>query len=159
MLAAAAISGAGPTGQASDIPLLSAIVLPPGVTFPKRIDTPTPTPTHVYYPPLAIRCGMTGTATVELLVAPDGSVGSAKVVSSTGYTVLDTASLNVASQFHYSPATKDGAAIPARIDVALNWKQPVVPGVSQECTLPASAFTNGTPPAGSSDTLSHELGH
>ena len=153
VLAALASSSTGLTGQTNDIPLLSAFALPPGVTFPKKIETPAPL--QAYYPPLAIRCGMTGTATVELLVAADGSVASAKIVSSTGYNVLDSASLNAASQFHYSPATKDRAAIPARIDVALNWQLqgPLRPGVSQKCTLPASAFTNGTPPNGSPDQV------
>jgi TonB family protein len=151
MLAASAISGIGPTGQASDIPLVSAANPPPGLTFPKKIEPPTPIQPH--YPPLAIRCGMTGTATLELLVAADGSVGGAKIVSSTGYTALDSASLDVTRQFRYTPATMNGVAVPVRVNVVQNWEFAggLLPG--QSCTLPASAFTNGTPPPGSPDKI------
>lgn len=149
VLAALAVGGAGPTGQASDVPLLSYKSLPPGVIFPKRIG-PLP---QMQYPPVAIRCGMTGTATVELLVTAEGSVGEAKIISSTGYTLLDAASLSVLGQSQYSPATKDGIPIPVRIDVTQQWELRGRSSFSMSCSLPASAFTNGVPPDGSPDTV------
>ncbi|MGH6877914.1 MAG: energy transducer TonB [Rhizomicrobium sp.] len=138
MLVGLAIGGAGPMDQPNDIPLLSYNSLPPGVTYPTRIG-PLP---RTYYPALAVRCGLSGTATVELLVNADGSVGSAKITSSSGYTVLDAATLDQANQFRYSPATKDGVPMPARIDIHQKW---IGPRYHEHCTLPASALTNGAP--------------
>jgi TonB family protein len=141
-----AIGGTGPIDQTSDIPLIARGNLPQGIIYPVRIG-PLP---RIYYPPLAVRCGMTGTATVELLVNADGSVGSTKITSSTGYTVLDAATVEQANQFRYSPATKDGVPIPVRIEVVQKW---IGPRGYQHCTLPASAFTTGAPPTGSPDEI------
>lgn len=66
------------------------------------------------YPPAAAEQGLTAQVTVELLIAPDGTVQEAKVVQPAGHG-FDEAALAAARQLLFNPATQDGAPIPARI--------------------------------------------
>jgi periplasmic protein TonB len=61
------------------------------------------------YPPSDIRAGNTGTADIEIYVLPDGRVGDARIVKSTGFPALDQSALDEARRrWRLTPATRDG---------------------------------------------------
>lgn len=58
------------------------------------------------YPPYALRNHYEGTVTITLTVAPSGAVTSAKVLKTSGFTVLDEAALDaVRNQWRFPPGT------------------------------------------------------
>jgi periplasmic protein TonB len=61
------------------------------------------------YPPSEIRAGNTGTADIEVYVLPNGRVGDARIVKSTGFPALDESALDEAKRkWRLTPATRDG---------------------------------------------------
>lgn len=61
------------------------------------------------YPPADVRAGNTGTAEIEVYVLPNGRVGDARVVKSSGYESLDRSALDEARRkWRLAPATRDG---------------------------------------------------
>jgi protein TonB len=61
------------------------------------------------YPADAIRAGSTGTTDIEVYVLPNGRVGDARIVKSTGFESLDRSALEEAKRkWRLAPATKDG---------------------------------------------------
>jgi protein TonB len=61
------------------------------------------------YPPGEIRAGNTGTADIEIYVLPNGRVGDARIVKSTGFPALDQSALDEARRkWRLTPATRDG---------------------------------------------------
>ena len=56
-----------------------------------------------------IRAGNTGTADIEVYVLPNGRVGDARIVKSTGFEALDRSALEEAKRkWRLAPATRDG---------------------------------------------------
>ena len=67
--------------------------------------------TQPYYPPGEIRAGNEGNADIEVYVLPNGRVGDARIVRSTGHPRLDQAALEEARKnWRLIPATRDGVA-------------------------------------------------
>jgi protein TonB len=63
------------------------------------------------YPQADIREGNEGSAIVEIFVRPDGRIGDARIVKSTGFASLDRATLEEARRnWRMKPATRDGVA-------------------------------------------------
>jgi periplasmic protein TonB len=61
------------------------------------------------YPPFDVRNGNTGTAEIEVYVMPNGRVGNARIVKSTGFASLDQSALDEAKRrWRLAPATRDG---------------------------------------------------
>jgi periplasmic protein TonB len=61
------------------------------------------------YPPSEIRAGHTGSADIEVYVLPNGRVGDARIVKTTGYDALDRSALEEAKRkWRLVPATRDG---------------------------------------------------
>jgi len=61
------------------------------------------------YPPFDVRNGNTGTADIEIYVLPNGRVGDARIVKSTGFDSLDRSALEEAKRkWRLAPATRDG---------------------------------------------------
>ena len=61
------------------------------------------------YPPEMIRLGAQGSVEVELFVQPDGRVGDARIVKSSGYDAFDRNTLDEAKRsWRLMPATRDG---------------------------------------------------
>jgi len=61
------------------------------------------------YPPSDVRAGNTGTADIEVYVLPNGRVGDARIVKSTGFASLDQSAMTEAKRkWRLTPATKDG---------------------------------------------------
>lgn len=64
------------------------------------------------YPPDAIRQGNEGSAIVEIYVLPNGHIGDARIVKSTGFESLDRATLAEARRnWRMKPATKNGVPV------------------------------------------------
>jgi periplasmic protein TonB len=65
------------------------------------------------YPPEMIRQGAQGAVEVEVFVQPDGRVGDARIVRSSGYDAFDRNTLEEAKRrWRLIPATSDGVATP-----------------------------------------------
>jgi len=61
------------------------------------------------YPPSAVRAGNVGSAEIEIYVLPDGRVGDARLIKSTGFDALDRSTLDEAKRkWRLKPATRDG---------------------------------------------------
>jgi len=66
------------------------------------------------YPPEALAAGVEGTVVMQLYVDDKGHVQHVHVVSSPGFG-LDAAAVAAAQQFHFKPATADGAPVPSQV--------------------------------------------
>ena len=96
-----------------------------GVAHAQPPDDAQPTPPSVEppaliefveapYPPEAETAGIEGGVVLEILIAADGTVAEASVVEPAGHG-FDEAALAAARQFRFTPARRDGVAVPARI--------------------------------------------
>jgi protein TonB len=83
---------------------------------PQYQETPKPA-----YPALARRMGYQGTVELELLVAVEGTVGAARLVRSSGYTLLDSAALKAVRVWRFEPGTRDGQQVAMWIKVPVNF--------------------------------------
>ncbi len=75
----------------------------------------------LYYPALAVRLSLEGTVTVGFTVTAQGAVTNVGIISSSGSSVLDDASVACVSQFQYKPATRNGQPIEVPWKVVINW--------------------------------------
>jgi protein TonB len=67
------------------------------------------------YPPVALRIGAEGKVTLRLIVLPDGRVGQADIVASSGRQDLDEAAQQwIVGHWTYKPALRDGEAAPGQ---------------------------------------------
>ena len=77
-----------------------------------RVDPRRPL-SQPMYPPEMIRLGAQGAVDVELLVQPDGRVGDARIVRTSGFDAFDRNTLDEAKRrWRLVPATRDGVAVP-----------------------------------------------
>jgi protein TonB len=87
----------------------SAVVQPEIVGV--RIDPRNPL-SQPPYPPGMVRQGNQGTVDLEVYVLPNGRVGDARVIKSTGWDELDRSAVAEAKRYwRLVPATRDGVAI------------------------------------------------
>lgn len=63
------------------------------------------------YPARSIRLGQEGTVEVEVEVLADGRIGEVRILTSSGYRLLDQAALKAARKGRYKPALRDDHAI------------------------------------------------
>jgi protein TonB len=88
----------------------SAVVEP--VIQGPRVDPRRPLSQPVY-PPEMIRLGAQGSVDVELFVQPDGRVGDARIVKTSGFDAFDRNTLEEARRrWRLAPAMRDGVAVP-----------------------------------------------
>jgi protein TonB len=67
------------------------------------------------YPPVALRTGAEGKVTLRLIVLPDGRVGQADIVATSGRQDLDEAAQQwIVGHWTYKPALRDGQATPSQ---------------------------------------------
>lgn len=78
----------------------------------------------VPYPPEALRRGQEGTAVLLVEVAADGSVRSAKVSSSSGYSSLDQAAVAAVLGWKFNPAKSGGVPVDGHAFVPVVFKAP-----------------------------------
>ena len=65
------------------------------------------------YPPKMLRQGKTGTVVVQLVVEKDGSVSSVDIIGGSGQPEFDRAVMQVAYQWTFVPATRNGRPVRA----------------------------------------------
>jgi periplasmic protein TonB len=76
-----------------------------------------------YYPAIAVRLNHEGSTTVTVHIGADGAVQSVDVGTSSGYSDLDQAAIQcVTSQWHFSPATENGAPVASTKQYRIVWK-------------------------------------
>ena len=88
--------------EASRIPTRDVVFVPP-----KRL-----TPSRPPYPPTLKTQGIEGDVVVRVQIAADGSVSSVSIVQSSGHAAFDATARQAARAERFSPATRDGEAIP-----------------------------------------------
>ena len=95
---------------------------------PPPIIPPRPGPRNVVdpnqdYPPISVRLQEEGRVQLAITVAADGTCKDAQVVTSSGKTRLDEASVNLCKRkFRWTPATQAGAPIEARVNMNVTWQ-------------------------------------
>ncbi len=139
ILSAMLLGGTASADETVEPMLLSSQNLPQGVTAPEIIKSSR----IIDYVPGAVRAGLTGKVTLELLISESGEVSKAKITKTTGYTWLDQTALQSAKLWKYNPATRNGEKISSRIEVAIDFKST---SDAPDTYLPPSAYTSGLPP-------------
>ena len=96
---------------------------PPVATVPDRAAAAiAETHTSPPYPTLARRLGAQGKVMLRLTVLPDGAVGKAEVVTSSGRQDLDQAAAQwITGHWTYKPAIRDGAPAAAQVLAAVQF--------------------------------------
>jgi TonB family protein len=88
-----------------------------GVTPPKVISEVKPS-----YTEQAMRARITGEVLLECVVKVDGTVGEVKVARSLDATYgLDASAVEAVRQWRFSPAAKNGIAVPAVVQISLSF--------------------------------------
>jgi protein TonB len=76
-----------------------------------------------YYPAIAVRLNHEGNTVLTVHIGADGSVTSADVTGPSGFSDLDQAAVQcVTAQWHFSPATSNGAPIESTKQYRIVWK-------------------------------------
>ena len=88
-------------------------------TDPKPLETPSPR-----YPAALADTGISGTAVVDIVVLPDGSVGDPKIKSA-DHEALGDAAVTAIKQWRFTPATVDGAPVERKVSVPFQFSAPV----------------------------------
>jgi protein TonB len=73
------------------------------------------------YPTEAEKTGLEGDVWLKALVASDGSVAKAEIVTSSGHEVLDKAALAAAKECRYKPALQDGQPVAVWISYKISF--------------------------------------
>jgi len=119
-----------------DTPGQITAVPPPGaaggtdpVQLPPPLSALTParaiarTHTIPAYPPIAARLNEQGSVRLRLDIDEQGAVIDAEVLTSSGYTALDSAAVTwVKTHWRYAPALRDGAPIPASTEAVVTFR-------------------------------------
>ena len=101
------------------VPLAFAVTVNAASTTPKPIETPSPV-----YPDALIDTGRKGTATIEIIVKPDGSVANAQVKSADHEAFGEAARVAI-EKWRFEAATVDGAPVEKRVTVPFTFVPPV----------------------------------
>jgi len=80
------------------------------------LDNPKPP-----YPPAARRLKLQGSATVRVMVSPEGRPKSVRLENSSGARILDEAALAAVQQWTFVPARRGNKAVAAEVDVPVRF--------------------------------------
>lgn len=96
-----------PTQKSDATPKVSggASTAPSGVSAPSLIGQMNPA-----YPRRSRERGEEGDVELEFSVSADGHASEVKIISSSGYKLLDESAINAVTMGQFSPAKKDGVA-------------------------------------------------
>lgn len=89
----------------------------PADTAPVATTMPQPA-----YPEAARKAGIEGKAILEVTVGADGAVLGANLVESSGIGSLDTAALQAVATAQFTPATRAGKPVEAKVTVPYQFK-------------------------------------
>ena len=107
-----------PSAEVTEAPSTASSTLPVYITDPDYRSPPRP-PT---YPQRAVRFGQEGTAMVRAQLSERGDVIDVELRESSGHALLDKAALNAVRQWLFKPATRDGRAVLATVDLPVHFK-------------------------------------
>ncbi|MDE1172262.1 MAG: energy transducer TonB [Parvibaculaceae bacterium] len=108
---------ATPTAPVKPAPVVQAVA----PTAPR--SDPSHKNAQPEYPPAARRFGEEGRVVMRLYILPNGSVGQAEIVRSSGSDRLDQAALDEAkASWRFLPATQDGKPVAAWLQAAVVFK-------------------------------------
>jgi TonB family protein len=85
------------------------------IRTPRRIVTAAPV-----MPDAARQAGVTGVVILEIVIAPDGSVGDVKILRS--IPLLNQAAIDTVRQWRFEPTMLNGAPVPVIITVTVNFQ-------------------------------------
>ncbi len=88
------------------------------------------------YPPALLQAGTGGRVHVAFVVAPDGTVGQAQVISSTD-PAFDAPTLASVAVLRFTPGMRGGSPVATRVEIPIDWKAP--PPASAAAAEPAGA--------------------
>src|SRR5688572_29230706 len=88
-------------------------------TAPKPLETPSPG-----YPAALTDTGTSGTATIEVVVKPDGSVGDAQLKAA-DHEAFGEAALGAVKKWRFEPAMVDGTPVEKRVTIPFKFAAPV----------------------------------
>lgn len=100
-------------------PVAFAVAVHAAQTNPRPIETPSPV-----YPAALTDTGKDGTATIEVIVQPDGSVGEASLASA-DHEAFGEAALAAVKLWRFEPATLDGKPVQKRVTIPFKFSAPV----------------------------------
>jgi TonB family protein len=90
------------------------------------VTSPTPTNLHApsaeAYPPLSVMQGEEGATRLGYTVAENGSVRDVHVEKSSGFARLDSASMQAATTWRFSPAVKNGKPVACAWETIVAWR-------------------------------------
>ena len=89
-----------------------------GIDLPYLISTPKP----LKYPRWALRQGWEGRFSIAIEVRKDGSVGTFKVMQSTGHKILDQAATDAVRSWKFHPAMKNGQPVVECAQIPVTFK-------------------------------------
>ncbi|HYW13955.1 MAG TPA: TonB family protein [Longimicrobium sp.] len=127
LLLAAALCCAAAPGLAQDAPAADA-----GRVYElAEVETP-PRPSNVdslraalqaSYPPALLQAGAGGRVHVAFVVAADGTVGQAQVISSTD-PAFDAPTLASVAVLRFTPGMRGGSPVATRVEIPIDWRAP-----------------------------------
>jgi protein TonB len=79
-------------------------------------------PHQATYPPIAMKLHQEGDVLLRLTVLPDGTVGDAKILTSSGSPQLDASALVSVGYWRYWPARRAGKPVAANVTVRVKFK-------------------------------------
>ena len=101
------------------VPMFLAVAVHAAQTPPRPVDTPSPG-----YPAALVDSGISGTANIDIVVQPDGTVAQA-AVKSADHEAFGEAALAAIKKWRFEPATLDGAPVEKRVSVPFKFAAPV----------------------------------
>lgn len=107
-----------PSAEVTETSVTASSTLPVFITDPDYRSPPRP-PT---YPQRAVRFGQEGTAMVRAQLSERGDVIDVELRESSGHALLDKAALKAVRQWLFKPATRDGRAVLATVDLPVHFK-------------------------------------
>ncbi|MBX9751547.1 MAG: energy transducer TonB, partial [Roseococcus sp.] len=111
----------GRATAATEPPATRPLEAPPGppVVTAARFRRP---PIPPEYPLVARERGITGTAVIRALVGRDGETRELRLHRSSGHALLDDTAMAAVRRWAFAPATRDGQAIDAWLEVPLRFE-------------------------------------
>ena len=86
---------------------------------PRPISGPN---TPDFYPPKSYAAHEHGRVAMIICISSSGKVDDVKLAASSGYPRLDEAGLNIASQYRFKPATREGIPVAACVRYQINFR-------------------------------------
>ncbi len=129
-------------------------------TLPTRADAQALVPPTLLdgppaaYPPAALEAGREADVELRVVVDVDGSVREPEVASSGGAD-FDAAAIEAVARWRFSPATRDGTPVAARIRIPFQFRLPSVEPV--ESSGSGAEDEGGAPPSGDASSDEDDL--